>query len=103
MKYDVLKRLSTACINETNCYADGLNFGELYQRIEETHATESRFDAALRAALNAAATVENEALQEALSELDSVAGEMCSSHEEQGFCNGVRIAMMMMEEIHGKS
>ncbi len=97
MSFEILKRLNIACGSDEHVYMDGLNLGELYWRSKEVQEAESRFCAALRVAADAAAP-KNDALQNALTEMDDSSGEMCCAHEEQGFINGFRFAMKMMTE-----
>lgn len=90
MNNDFLKRLFWACSDESASVADGLNLGELYQRIADTGKATHCFSEAL-CATGLPGKEKNL--------LDNISCSVAMAYEQQGFINGFRLGMKLAGEL----
>ena len=91
MSNDILKRLYLACSSGVDCFADGRNLCELYERIAGVKPAEDAYRDYL-------ATVEAEEKEK----LDRLVYPLCDLREMQGFINGFRLGMKLAGELQGE-
>ena len=85
---DFLSRLYWAVTAEENYFGDGMNLGELYERIPEEAAVWDAFSKAMN----------HFGLREVEDELTNLYREGCWANEKQGFINGFKLGMKLAQE-----
>lgn len=90
MNNDFLKRLYWVCSDQEALFGDGLDLGELYQRIADTGKATHCFSEALCAA-GLPAKEKNL--------LDNISCSIATVYEQQGFINGFRLGMKLAGEL----